>query len=356
MARKKDKLNLDKKIKSRFNWKLPFIFLPAIVAITIGALFTWLWQTKDIIYTIGSETITHAEVLLEEKRLKPPDFDQKMKSVTDPKEKKEAEDALQSKALENLLKLKCVYLYAKENNVKVTKKDVDAVIQDFTSSLTGDKTKSGNIKEVLAEYGIPYRSFLSDMKSQAIYNKVLEPVRKEVTVSEEEMADHYKQYKLSYDVPETAHLLMISIATEDESKEILKKLEAKEDFAKLAKEKSLAPDAAKNGGDIGWQTKESLLKEIADNVFHPSIKFNAPYSIQARDGWYVFIVKERKKAVVNTLEKVKDQVKGNVLSFKQNQAVDSFMTRLTDKYEMRVIIGNPWNNFLKWWDSLRGKM
>lgn len=364
MARKKDKLVQNEKPSGFFKKNSSFtVLIPILIIVVLipGIIFTWLWQTKNIVWTIGSETITREEVELEIKRLKPSDYDTKMKSITDPDDRQEAEDALNSKAMENLLKLKCVYLYAKEKNIKVTQKDIDAVVDSFKKGLEQSGSKSIDIKETLAEYGISYRGFMNDMKSQAIYNKVLEPVRNEVTVSDAELKEQYDKSPKSYDVPETAHLLLISVATEAEAKDIVKKvIDAKDKddkvFMALAREKSLSPDAAKNGGDIGWQTKDNLLPEIGENVFHPTITLNVPYDIQGRDGFYVFIVKEKKPAVIRTFQTAKEFVNNDVRYLKENQAVDGFMVRLTDKYELMVKMGNPWENFLKWWDKQRGKI
>jgi foldase protein PrsA len=354
MARKKGIIEQRNKQKGWFRryWKYSLL-IPVLI---LGIVFSWLYQTKNIVWTIGSETITREEVELELKRLKPSDYEEKMKSITDPQDRLDAESTLKSKAMENLLKLKCVYLYAKEKNLKVTQKDIDAVVDSFKKSMQDSGTKSLNLKETLAEYGISYRSFMNDMKSQAIYNKVLDPVRKEVTVTDEEIKSQYDKTPASYDVPETAHILLISVATEAEALDIVKKVESGKDFMQLAREKSLAPDAAKNGGDLGWQTKENLLQEIGENVFYPTITLNVPYSIQARDGWYIFVVKEKKPAIKRTYQTAKEFVRNDVLYLKQNQAVDAFMVRLTEKYEMMVKMGNPWENILKWWDKQRGKI
>jgi foldase protein PrsA len=357
MARKNIKIKEKNKPKSFFHRFGKYSLL--IPVIIVGIVFSWLYQTKNIVWTIGSETITKEEVLLEIKRIQP-DYEEKLKKITDTNDRKDAEDALNSKAMENLLKLKCVYLYAKEKKIKATQKDIDAVIDSFKKSLEQSGNKTLNLKETLAEYGISYRSFMKDMRSQAIYNKVLEPVRNEVTVTDEELKAQYEKTPLSYDVPDTAHVLLISLGKETgaeaQAQEIAKKIEAGGDFLQIAREKSLAPDAATNGGDIGWQTKDNLLQEIGENVFHPDIVLNVPYPILARDGWYVFMVKEKKAAVKRTFQTAKELVRNDVLYLKRNQAIDGFMVRLTEKYEMMVKMGNPWENFLQWWDRQRGKI
>lgn len=355
MARKKQPSLLKKQKNAAKRYWL--IAIPAALLVIFAIVFTWLFQTRDIVARIGTQTITKAEIELEKKRLTPPNFEETLKNA-DEQEKKDMQNTIDSKAWENLLKLKCLYLYAREEmHIKITKADVDKEVEAFRLALNnGDPNGVADVKSALAEYRISYRSFRRDMREQSLYNKVLEPVKKEVTVTDEELKEHYSQYATNYNVPEQAHLLLISVNTEEEAKSILQELEAGKDFALLAREKSLSSDAAQNGGDIGWQTKDALYKEISDNVFHPDMPLNKPSVLQGRDAWYVFIVKERKVAETKSFDQVKEDVKADLLAIKQNGAVDSFMYRLTEKYENRVVLGSPWESLLKWWDRLRGKI
>lgn len=350
MARKKT-FKKDNKKRAKII-KYVSLIVPVLI---IGGIFTWLYQTKDIVMRVGSEVVTAQELNIEMERLKPSNYEKTLTSMS-ASDRKDAENMLRSKAIENLMKLKSIYLYAKENNIKVTKEDIDKEIKNFEAAL---KESSGSenidLKATLADLGISWKTFYKDMRDQAIYNKVLEPIIKNVTVTEEEAKEYYEQYSSYYDEPEKAHLKMIAVSNESEADEILEQLKMGEDFGKLAREKSLSPDAATNSGDIGWVSKAELYEEIGNNVFHPDIKLNTPYKIQARDGWYIFIVLEKRDAINHTYDEVKDRVKNDLLSIKQSQTIDAFMYKLTEEYEQRIILGNPWDNFLKWWDKLRGK-
>lgn len=350
MARKKI-FRKDRKFRANII-KLVSILLPVLV---IGGIFTWLFQTRNIIMKVGSEVVTVQELNIEMERLKPPDYEKSLSSMS-ASERKDAENLLRSKAIENLMKLKSIYLFAKENNIVVSKEDINTEIEKFETALKENSSSENiDLKATLADHGISWKIFYRDMKSQAIYNKVLEPIIKNVEVTDEEIREYYNQYSSYYNEPEKAHLKMIAVSTENEASEILEKLNKGEDFGKLAREKSLSPDAATNSGDIGWVTQAELYEEIGKNVFHPDIELNTYYKIKARDGWYIFTVLDKKKAVTHSYEEVKDRVKNDLLSIKQSQAIDAFMNKLTEQYEQRIVLGNPWVNFLEWWDKLRGK-
>ncbi|MEJ8570322.1 peptidylprolyl isomerase [Microbaculum marinum] len=59
----------------------------------------------------------------------------------------------------------------------------------------------------------------------------------------------------------------ILVETEDEAKEIKKQLDEGGDFAALAREKSKDPGSGKEGGELGWFTKEEMVPEFAEAAF-----------------------------------------------------------------------------------------
>jgi parvulin-like peptidyl-prolyl isomerase len=355
MARRKEineQIAAGRQRKSRLiRWILPI--LPIIL---LGGLFSWIYQTKDIVMKVGPEIVRQAELDLEIKRLKPPDYDRTVLSM-EPEDRKSAEETLRAKALENLMKLKSVYLYARENNIDVTKQDIQNEIDKFTRDLAST-TGAENIdfRTVLSDHGIAYRSFRSDMRQQAIYNKVLQPVRDEVVATEDEIVDFYRQYKEYYDIPNQAKVMLIALDKAEEAERILALLLEGGDFSQLARDHSLSPDALENSGDIGWITPGELYKEIADNIFHEDITLDHPYIIQARDGFYIFKVLDRKTAEASAYDDVREYVEQDLLRNKQDRAVDLFMYRLTEEYEFRITTDNPWRNILAWFESLRGRI
>ncbi len=71
MARKKIVKKEDKKRRTR-TIKYALLLIPVII---IGGIFTWLYQTKDIIMRVGSEVVTVQELNIEMQRLKPTDYE-----------------------------------------------------------------------------------------------------------------------------------------------------------------------------------------------------------------------------------------------------------------------------------------
>ncbi|MCK5848202.1 MAG: peptidyl-prolyl cis-trans isomerase [Caldisericia bacterium] len=338
--------------KSRINWKLLWIIIPVIV---ICFLFTWFYQSKNIVMSVGPLNITRVELEIEKQRLSPPDYQTKLKSL-DEEDKITTEERLGAKALENLIKLKCIYLYAQENNITASREEVDAKIEEYSKSYAQSQNiDSVDIKATLADYGVSWRTFWEDMKYQTIYDKVVAPIKENAKATDEELREHYNEFAEYYDEPAKAHVYMIVVEEEAEATSVMDQLiKENADFAKLAQEKSISPTVMSDKGDNGWIVESEMYEELGKNIFHPDLAMKSYYMIKARDGYYIFRVDERSEEKKNTFEDVYESIEQDVLYQKQDQTVNGFMTRLSDQYESQMIVGNKWTRFLKWWDHVRG--
>ncbi|GGG32025.1 peptidylprolyl isomerase [Chelatococcus composti] len=99
----------------------------------------------------------------------------------------------------------------------------------------------------------------------------------------------------------------ILLENEEDAKKVVARLEAGEDFAKVAGEVSKDPGSAKEGGDLGYFTKDRMVKEFADAAFalEPG-KVSAP--VKSQFGWHVIKVEDRRVKPLPTFEEVKEQV------------------------------------------------
>lgn len=98
-------------------------------------------------------------------------------------------------------------------------------------------------------------------------------------VTDGEVEKYYTEHAGEFEVPreaETAHILVRvpetgGSAGEDRAKakatEIIKRIRAGEDFAKLARENSEDPGSASRGGDLGWVRRGQTLPEFEQAMF-----------------------------------------------------------------------------------------
>jgi peptidyl-prolyl cis-trans isomerase C len=116
-------------------------------------------------------------------------------------------------------------------------------------------------------------------------------------------ADTVKTLKPETEV-RASHIL---VETEEQAKEIGKRLKAGEDFAKLATELSKDPGSGKQGGDLGFFTKERMVPEFSTAAFALEIgQVSEP--VKSQFGFHVIKMTEKREKPVPSFDEVKDQI------------------------------------------------
>ena len=164
-------------------------------------------------------------------------------------------------------------LIATVNGNKVTEGVVDAVLAQVPEAQRAE-IKSGpqysRLKEQLVTTEILYREALKqglhnqeDIKvamafsqREVLANAVVTKLSLEAA-TDEKLKAYYDDHAVQYRKDEV-DLSMIVLATEAEAQTVKMALDAGEDFATLAKEKSIDPQAKSNGGAVGFVPKASF--------------------------------------------------------------------------------------------------
>ncbi|MCW5770881.1 MAG: peptidylprolyl isomerase, partial [Rhodospirillaceae bacterium] len=114
-----------------------------------------------------------------------------------------------------------------------------------------------------------------------------------------------KAYKGDEEI-RASHIL---VKTEQEAKDIIVQLEKGADFAKLAKEKSIDPSKERNSGDLGFFTKDQMVKEFADAAFAMKKGETTKAPVKTQFGWHVIRVTDRRTKDAPKFDEVKDQLR-----------------------------------------------
>jgi len=151
------------------------------------------------------------------------------------------------------------------------------------SSLPTTKIQNLVVSTVRVTEDEIYSRFLEEEQTARVKYIYCGPERfidNKIEISEKEMQDYYNshideyklppQRKLRYVVFKTTPTKEDSIKIDETIKDVLKRAKAGEDFAELAKEYSMGP-TAENGGDLGYFTKGTMIKEFEDAVFKAKV-------------------------------------------------------------------------------------
>jgi len=159
-----------------------------------------------------------------------------------------------------------------------------------------------------------------------------------INVTEEDMSIYYKAHLDEFKTPEMVRARHILVKVNRDAKEedrkkardrigdILKRVRAGEDFARLASEYSDDPGSKDKGGDLGFFPKGRMVPDFEKAAF--SLKPGEVSDIvETPFGLHIIKVEDRKESVLEPFEKVRDKVRERVFAEFRKARVDEFVEK-----------------------------
>ncbi len=154
-------------------------------------------------------------------------------------------------------------------------------------------------------------------KDKVLMETVLGGVAKTAS-TEAAMRKTYDDAAKAQKPEEEIHARHILVATEDEAKDVLKRLKAGEDFAVVATQ--VSKDPGSQGGDLGWFTKDRMVPEFADAAFKLQ-KGQISEPVKSQFGWHVIKLEDKRTKEFPPYDQVKDQIANYVAQKAQTELV-----------------------------------
>lgn len=233
-------------------------------------------------------------------------------------------------ALDSLINYKIIDLELKKNNLEVTDEEIQEELKKVKEQTGGEEA----FNQMLAYYSYTEADFKNDIKYNTGIRKLLEPT---IEITEDEMKKYFEENKANYDQAEQVRASHILVADEATAKEVKAKLEAGEDFAKLAKEYSTDTGTKENGGDLGYFTKSDMVEEFSNAAF--ALEVNAISGpVKSKYGYHIIKVVDKKAAVEATYEDSKDEVKEAILEEKISEKANTWISEKKQEYKIEKML------------------
>lgn len=123
----------------------------------------------------------------------------------------------------------------------------------------------------------------------------------------------------------------ILVNSEDEAKAAKKKIDGGKSFEEVAKELSKDPGSAAQGGDLGYFTKDKMVKEFADAAFAMK-KGEVSGPVKSSFGYHIIKVEDSRKVTPPQFSEVKDQVRSKL----QERKLNDYIGGLVKSAEVKV--------------------
>ncbi|HYG59224.1 MAG TPA: peptidylprolyl isomerase [Symbiobacteriaceae bacterium] len=215
--------------------------------------------------------------------------------------------------------------------VAVADEEVEAEMARFFGSLDRQYKSREAVNGRLQELNLTNDAIAAFLREFLLSQKIVSRKRSEVTVAEDEMRTFYEQkqdelYTFGEDVVRAAHIL-VPMDQESKAQEIAAKAKAGGDFGELARLYSVDPASNQQGGDLGYFTRENMVRELSDAAFTMDLGRTSD-PVRSQYGWHIILVKDRQGPGVLPFEKAKDDVQSRLLISKQEQAYQQWVSEL----------------------------
>ncbi len=127
----------------------------------------------------------------------------------------------------------------------------------------------------------------------------------EKNLSAERVKKAYDKFVSEQGKVEEVKARHILVDSEDTAKDIIKKIEGGAKFEDLAKEQSKDTANKSSGGDLGYFTKQDMVKEFGDAAFAMKKGDVSKAPVKTQFGWHVIQVEDRRERPVPSFETVK---------------------------------------------------
>lgn len=231
-------------------------------------------------------------------------------------------DYYKSQIISSLVDTELIVQEAKKKDIKVTKKDVDAFKKELIQKRYGSEE---NFKKYLKEYNVTDALLNRMLEEKIYYDKLTEKMKKDVKVDAEK---YYNENTEQFNVGDQVKASHILVKEEDKAKEIIKKLGANEDFAKLAKENSIDDGTKDKGGELGYFTADTMVKEFSDAAFALNAGEYSKEPVKTQYGYHIIKVEDKKAAHQQTFDEVKDELTDNLRNQEVQGKFDALITKL----------------------------
>jgi peptidyl-prolyl cis-trans isomerase C len=145
-------------------------------------------------------------------------------------------------------------------------------------------------------------------------------------ISEDQLHQEYDKLKVNLGTKEykASHILVDS---EDEAKAIIKQLNKKGNFAKIAKAKSKDAGSAEKGGQLDWAVPSNFVAPFANALLSLKKGQYTKEPVKSQFGWHIIKLDDVRDLKMPTFEELKPQI----LQRLQQQSIQEYVVELRSK-------------------------
>lgn len=171
---------------------------------------------------------------------------------------------------------------------------------------------------------------LADVKNKLVVRTFLDTKTADM-ITEADLKKEYEAMTAATKDEKEVRARHILLATEAEAKDAKKKIDGGKSFEEVAKDFSKDAASAKQGGDLGYFTKDKMVPEFA-NVAFGLKKGEVSGPVKSSFGYHIIKVEDSRKVVAPTYNEMKDQLRGKL----QEKKLNDYIAGLVKSSDVKV--------------------
>ena len=157
------------------------------------------------------------------------------------------------------------------------------------------------------------RDQLEQSRISILVAAVFEDYLEKEGVADADLKAAYETVKNQYTGKEY-HVEHILVEKESDAKAIITQLKAGANFESIAKAKSKDPGSAKNGGDLGWVSDQSLVPEFSKAMVQLKNGQITDKPVKTQFGYHIIKVVDTRDVKAPSFDEMKDQLKQMIMA------------------------------------------
>jgi foldase protein PrsA len=235
---------------------------------------------------------------------------------------KTLEQTLKQNILNKLIVEELVSQKSKEEDINVSDEEIDERLEEIKSSLGGEE----QYDEFLNSNNISKEYFKTSTRKEILMDKYYNDYLENTEIEQEEIEKFFEENKDDLVVLRARHIL---VNNEEDAKKVVERLNSGEEFEEVALTESLDSVSAAQGGDLGYFTRGSMIKEFEDAAFALEIG-EISEIVKTEVGYHIIKLEDKKE----TLEDLQEQIAMVI----KEQKYESYIQELRDKADVEVFI------------------
>ncbi len=236
--------------------------------------------------------------------------------------KRAKEQTVQEFVLEVLTKQ-----YAKDKGLSISPQKLEEESAKIRSKYPDDIA----FRRALSQENISYESWSRDLEYSLLQREVHALLSKDIPPpKEDELKNYFNSNKALFNRPARIKIRQIVVEKEDVAKRLYKEIQEGSELGALAKEYSVAPEAA-NNGVTDWIDKGSL------DVFDQAFKLNAGQRskiIKSPYGYHIYEVIKKEPEVHLSLQEARATVERQLMEKKEQTVFSSWLDQALRKSQV----------------------